>query len=107
MYGGTIASLIDCHCMATAMAHAYKMENRNLGSKPDYRYATGTITVKYLKPTPNESVELRAKVIQSKGKKTTIHCDFLANGIKTAEAEVIAIRVIDTSENNSESAFAG
>lgn len=97
MSGGIIATLIDCHCMSTAMAHAYKEEGRQLNTLPEYRYATGTITVKYLKPTPNDHIELRARVIDTKGKKTVMSCDLISSkGDVTATAEVIAIRVYDS-----------
>ncbi|MGB3464025.1 MAG: PaaI family thioesterase, partial [Cyclobacteriaceae bacterium] len=60
MNGGIIATVIDCHCMGTAMANAYKEENRSLDSLPEYRYATGTLNVKYLKPTSNlKPIEVR------------------------------------------------
>lgn len=96
MNGGIMATLIDCHCMGTAMADAYRRENRALNSAPEYRYATGTLNIKYLKPTPNTKVELRAKVTEVKGKKTVLKCDFFSEtGEKTAEADVIAIRVFD------------
>ncbi|MEZ4885965.1 MAG: PaaI family thioesterase [Chitinophagales bacterium] len=104
--GGILASLIDCHCMGTAMAAAYKSENRRLDTEPEYRYATGTLSIKYLLPTPNDkAIELRAKVLEMKGKKVTIHCDVWAEGHKTAEANVIAIRVFDSSQSI-DSAFA-
>lgn len=100
MNGGIIAALIDCHCMGTAMADAYKRESRPLNTDPEYRYATGTLTVKYLKPTPNTTVELRARVVEVKGRKTVLKCDFLSeDGVKSAEADVVAIRVYDSSEN--------
>jgi hypothetical protein len=39
---------------------------------------------------------LRAKVVETKGKKTVLTCDFLSEtGEKTAEADVIAIRVFE------------
>ncbi|WP_420317295.1 PaaI family thioesterase [Ekhidna sp.] len=99
MNGGIMATLIDCHCMGTAMADAYKREGRSLDTDPEYRYATGTLTVKYLKPTPNSEVEIRARVVEVKGRKTILKCDFLSeNGEKTAEADVVAIRVYDGSE---------
>jgi acyl-coenzyme A thioesterase PaaI-like protein len=99
MNGGILATLIDCHCMGTAMAMACKSEGRALGTEPYYRYATGTITVKYLLPTSNVApVELRARVVEVKGKKTVMHCDAYSEGKKTAEAEVIAIRVADSSQ---------
>jgi len=101
--GGVLATLIDCHTMCTAAAYAYKSEGRSYGSAPDYKYATGTLTVKYLKPTSNNSLlELRARVTEQRGKVTTVACDEYSEGIKTAEATVIAIRVFDSSkENNS------
>ncbi|MEQ9426324.1 MAG: PaaI family thioesterase [Cyclobacteriaceae bacterium] len=106
MNGGIMATLIDCHCMGSAMAHAYKLEGRSLDSEPVYRYATGTLSVKYLKPTPNDKpVELRAKITEVKGRKTTLTCDFLCEGVKTAEADVIAIRVWDSSVDNEGSVF--
>lgn len=95
-----MATLIDCHCMGTAMADAYQREGRALDSFPEYRYATGTLSVKYLKPTPNTKVQLRAKVLEAKGRKTTLRCDLWdEKGNKTAEADVVAIRVFDSSQN--------
>ncbi|MFK7954090.1 MAG: PaaI family thioesterase [Ekhidna sp.] len=99
MNGGVMATLIDCHCMGTAMADAYKREGRELNSEPEYRYATGTLSVKYLKPTPNTEVELRARVVEVNGKKTVMKCDFYSEkGEKTAEADIVAIRVFDSSD---------
>lgn len=105
--GGILATLIDCHCMGTAIAHAYKLENRKMDSEPVYRYATGTLTVRYLQPTPNEVIEIRAKVIEVKNRKTTLKCEVFAKGIKTAQADVIAIRVYDSSQNVENNVFKG
>jgi len=100
--GGILATLIDCHTMCTASAYAYRIENRNLGSTPVYKYATGTLTVKYLKPTPNNKpIELKAQVTEQRGKVTTVSCEVYCEGIKTAEATVIAIRVFDSSKGGS------
>ena len=102
--GGIMATLIDCHCMGTAMAHAYREENRDLESEPVYRYATGTLEIKYLKPTSNlHPVELRAEVTETKGRKVVMSCRLLSQGVVTAEATAVAIRVFDSSqpaENN-------
>lgn len=106
MNGGIMATLIDCHCMGTAMAHACREEGRELGSLPEYRYATGTLHVKYLKPTPNKyPVELRATVLQAKGRKTVLRCVFSCQGTQTAEAEVVGIRVFDSSQKDAGGAF--
>lgn len=92
--GGILATLIDCHTMGSALADAYNRENRPWGSDPVYRYATGTITVRYLAPTLNDQpIELRARITGSSDRKTKVHCDVYSNGTVTAEADVVAIRV--------------
>jgi acyl-coenzyme A thioesterase PaaI-like protein len=104
--GGIIATLIDCHCMCTAMAEAYRREKRGLDSLPEYRYATGTLNIRYLKPTStHHPVRLEARVIEVKDRKTTLHCDFYSQGVKTAEAEVIGLRVYDSSLSTSDNPF--
>ena len=102
--GGILAALIDCHTMGTAMAATYQAEGRSLDSLPEYRYATGTIKVKYLKPTPNaKPVELRAEVLEIKGRKVVLTCRAYSEGTLTAEAEVVAIRVYDSSKDKEDS----
>lgn len=102
--GGIMATLVDCHCMGTAMAYAYQSENRDLDSEPVYRYATGSLELKYLKPTSNlHPVELRAEVVEAKGRKVVLTCQILSQGVVTADAKAVAIRVFDSSqpaENN-------
>ena len=93
--GGIIATLVDCHCMATAMATAIKNEGRELGSEPHYRFATGSMNIKYLKPTDNNRlIELKAHVIEIKNeKKYTLTCQVYSDDVLTAEAEVVAFLV--------------
>ncbi|MEL7145869.1 MAG: PaaI family thioesterase [Bacteroidota bacterium] len=106
MNGGIIATVIDCHCMGTAMAHAYREEGRALDTLPEYRYATGTLNIKYLKPTSNlDPVELRAKVIEAKGRKVVMQCEVYSKGVKTVTAEVVAIRVFDSSAQKEGNVF--
>lgn len=107
MNGGIMATIIDCHSMCTAMAHVYKEEGRSLESEPIYRYATGSMNIRYMKPTSNlNPVRVEARVTESKGRKVTVHCDFYSDGLKTAEAVVIAIRVFDSSQQKGEGIFA-
>ena len=99
MNGGVLATLIDCHTMGTAMSHAYHLENRHYDTKPVYQYATGTMQVKYIKPTPNnQEICLKATIKEVKGRKTIVYCEAWVGSVKTAEAEVIAIRVFDSSQ---------
>lgn len=104
--GGVIATLIDCHSMCTAMAHAYRLEQRELDSQPEYRYATGSMQIKYLKPTSNNhSVVLKAKIVEVKNRKTVVECEVFSQGIKTVEAKVIALRVFDSSQADENNPF--
>ncbi|MBT5506682.1 MAG: PaaI family thioesterase [Cyclobacteriaceae bacterium] len=104
--GGVMATLIDCHCMGTAMAYAYQQEDRDFDSTPFYRYATGGLKIKYLKPTPTKDmITLRAQVIEHHRRKITMSCTLESSGRITVEAEVIAIQVYDSSKNNETNQF--
>jgi len=94
LYGGAIASLIDCHCVGTAMANYYGLEGREIGSDPQIWCVTGRLTVNYLMPTPiDKPVELRAVITDCAEKKTILKCTVRSGNDITAEGEVIAIRV--------------
>ena len=80
------------------MAYAHKHEKRNLGSLPEYRYATGSIKVKYIKPTPNKTVKLKAKVLSYSEKKIVINCEVISSNVVTALGQVISFRVFDSSK---------
>jgi len=92
VYGGLIASIIDCHGTGTAAAAAYKAEGREMGTLPALRFVTGMLSVKYLKPTPmGVTLELRAKVKELKKRKITITEALYADGELCATGEVVAI----------------
>ncbi len=93
--GGVIATLVDCHCIATAMATAIRNENREMDSEPKYLFATGSINLTFLKPSPiDQTLELRAHVTQIKyEKKYTVACEVYAGKEKTAHAQVITLLV--------------
>ena len=96
VYGGLIASLVDCHCVGTAAAAAYREEGREPGTLPAFRYVTGSLHVDYLKPTPlGPPINIRAKVIEIKGKKTVVEADVIVDGIVTAKGRVVAVRMPD------------
>src|SRR5579871_1699346 len=52
VYGGLISCLIDCHSNWTVMANHYRAEGREVGSLPRIDCVTGSLGVKYIKPTP-------------------------------------------------------
>lgn len=94
LYGGLIASLIDCHSNWTAMAFGYKAEGREPGTLPLIVSVTGTLGVKYHKPTPlDQTVHLRAWVEGEVGRKTRVLCELGTAEQVTVTGDSVFIRV--------------
>jgi acyl-coenzyme A thioesterase PaaI-like protein len=92
VYGGLIASLIDCH--STAAAAAYQAEGREMGTEPALRFLTASLQVDYLRPTPIDvPLHLRARVKEIKGRKVIVSCSLFADGEECARGEVITVQV--------------
>jgi acyl-coenzyme A thioesterase PaaI-like protein len=94
VYGGLIASIIDCHGTGSAALASYKAENRGIDTLPPFRYVTASLQVDYLKPTPlSVELELRGKIIEIKGRKVISEVTLIANGQVTAKGKVIAVQM--------------
>ena len=94
VYGGLIASLIDCHCIATAIAAMYTAEDRQPGTEPEITCVTANLNVDYLKPTPiGVELLLRATIKELTPKKAIVTCSLFAGEIETARGQVVAVRV--------------
>lgn len=97
VYGGLLASLIDCHSTGTAAAAAYRADGRALDTEPALRFLTASLHVDYLKPTPlGVELELRGRVKEIKGRKVVVTTDLLADGVVTVRGEVVAVQVPET-----------
>jgi acyl-coenzyme A thioesterase PaaI-like protein len=96
VYGGLLASLVDCHGTGTAAAAGYRAENRAMDTEPPLRYLTASLHVDYLKPTPlGPLLELHAKVKEIKGRKIVIEEWIVVDGVTTVRGEVVAVQVPD------------
>jgi acyl-coenzyme A thioesterase PaaI-like protein len=94
VYGGLLASLIDCHGTGTAAAAAYRAENRAMDTEPAFRFVTASLKVEYLKPTPlGVPLEIRGKVKEIKGRKIVISETISANGEVCVRGEVVAVQM--------------
>lgn len=94
VYGGLLASLIDCHSMGTAIAATYHAEQRTPGTDPEVTYVTLNLNVTYLKPTPIDTeLLLRARVIELHPRKAIVTCLIFANAIECVRGEVVGVRV--------------
>ena len=96
VYGGLLASLIDCHGTGTAAAASYRAENRSMDTEPAFRFLTASLHVDYLKPTPlGVDLEIHATVKEIKGRKITIEEWINANGATTVRGEIVTVQVPD------------
>lgn len=94
VYGGLIASLVDCHGTGTAAEAAYRAAGRPMDSEPPLRFVTGSLRVDYRKPTPlGVELVLRARATEVSDRKVRVRVTVEADGVVTAEGEVIAVRI--------------
>jgi acyl-coenzyme A thioesterase PaaI-like protein len=94
VYGGLIASLIDCHATGTAAAAAYRAEGRAMDSEPPLRFVTASLHVDYLRPTPlGVPLEVRGRVKEIKGRKVVVEATLSAEGQVCAWGEVVAVQM--------------
>jgi acyl-coenzyme A thioesterase PaaI-like protein len=96
VYGGLVASLIDCHSMGTAAAAWMRANGMEVGEVPTARFVTGSLKVDYLKPTPiGCELEIRARATEIGERKVIVDADVLADGVVTVRGHTIAVRLPD------------
>jgi len=89
LYGGMIASLLDCHGAATAAA----IKARESG-EPFSRFVTASLKVDYLTPTPiGVELEIRGRVMEIKGRKVTVDLRLLAADAICATGQAIMVQM--------------
>jgi len=94
VYGGLLASLMDCHAMATAAAAAELAAGRKIGEGEVARYVTAALRMEYLKPTPlGCELEIRGHVTERSEKKAIVAMTVNASGVVTVQAEAVAVRI--------------
>ncbi len=94
VYGGLIASLIDCHGTGSAALAIYRHEGRQMDSDPPVRCVTASLQVQYLHPTPlGQVLQLRGEIKEVKGKKVTTEITLSADDQVCAKGEVVAVQV--------------
>ena len=99
VYGGLIASLIDCHGTGTAAAAAAGVAGQEVGQgeRPGKllpRFVTASLQVDYLRPTPlGPEIEVRGRAREVTGRKVVVEARVLVNGQETARGIVVAVRM--------------
>jgi acyl-coenzyme A thioesterase PaaI-like protein len=102
VYGGLIASLIDCHGMATASAVTERAAGRAIGNGAAPRFVTAALKIDYVRPTSlGVELVLRSRPRAVSGRKVVVDVTVSANGNVTVKAEVVAVPLPETmSEGN-------
>lgn len=94
VYGGLLASLVDCHGTGTAAAAMYRQEGRPMDSLPAFRFVTASLHVDYLRPTPLDAeLEIRGRVKEIKGRRVIVEATVSAGGVATVRGEVVAVQM--------------
>ncbi len=94
VYGGLIASLIDCHATGTAAAAMLAAQGRPLDSLPAVRFLTASLKVDFLRPTPLDAVlELRGRAREIRGRKVMVEIELSAAGEVRARGEVVCVQL--------------
>ena len=103
VYGGLIASLIDCHGTGSAAAAAYRAAGREMGTEPRLRYVTAGLHVDYLRPTPlGPPLEVRGVITEIKGRKVVVDMTLSAEGEVCARGQVVAVQMPESMKGGSQ-----
>ena len=79
LYGGLVASLMDCHGAGTAAAAKVKEQEIEIKKGEMPRFVTASLKVDYLAPTPvNTELELRGKIKDISGRKVIVEVTLLS-----------------------------
>lgn len=94
VYGGLVASLLDCHGTGSAAAAGYRYEWREPGTEPPLRYVTANLTVDFVAPTPmGVPLEVRGTIAEVTPKKVVVDETMSADGTVVARGRVVAVRM--------------
>lgn len=95
VYGGLVASLLDCHGTGSSAIFICKAEGIFMENGPiPVRCVTASLTVNFKAPTPmGVELELRGKLKKLEGRKVWVDMSLSASGQICATGEIFAIRL--------------
>ena len=94
VFGGMVASLLDCHGTASAAAFAYRAAGREMGDDGEFmRFVTASLKVDFLRPTPiGVELAVRGRLIDIEGRKVRVALRLDAGSETCAKGEMLAVR---------------
>jgi acyl-coenzyme A thioesterase PaaI-like protein len=93
VYGGLIASLIDCHSTGSASLALHRRDGHELGDGADVpRCVTASLKVNFVKPTPHgQPIIVRGHIVEVGKKKVVVHSELYVQGELCVRGEVVSV----------------
>ena len=94
VYGGLVASLIDCHATGTASAAKHRKDGKDIETEPLARFVTASLHVDYLAPVPiDQEILMRGRIDEIKGRKVVVAIDLFSKDTLCAKGKVVAVQI--------------
>jgi acyl-coenzyme A thioesterase PaaI-like protein len=94
VFGGMVASLLDCHGTASAAAFAYRAAGREMGDDGEFmRFVTASLNVDFLRPTPiGVELVIKGQLRGIEGRKVRVALSLSAGSQTCATGEMLAVQ---------------
>ncbi len=95
VFGGMVASLLDCHGTASAGAFAYRAAGQEMGDERQFmRFVTASLKVDFLRPTPiGVELVIMGHLRCIEGRKVQVSLTLSAEGETCARGEMLAVQL--------------
>ena len=95
VYGGMVASLLDCHGTASAAAFAYRAAGREMDDGQEFmRFVTASLKVEFLRPTPiGVELVIKGQLRGIDGRKVQVALSLSEGGQACATGQMLAIQL--------------
>ncbi len=91
VYGGLLASIIDCHGVGTAAAAAMTAAGLTPGVDETPRFVTAGLELRFLAPTPmGIELVMRARPSEVTARKVIVQVTLVAGAVETVRGTVVA-----------------
>ena len=95
VYGGLIASVIDCHSTGSAAIFAMVAAGIEIASEPSPRFVTAHLEVDFLAPTPLDRMRVVGKLVEITERKAIVESELIVGGATTATGSAVLVRLKD------------
>jgi len=93
VYGGLIASVIDCHSTGSAAIFAMVAAGTEVGSESSPRFVTAHLEVDFLLPTPLKRMQVVGKLVEITARKAIVESELIVDGSTTATGSAVLVRL--------------